>query len=96
MRWGVVADPGNQPAGTVDQIDEKFVGLSFSNDAVNRNLDHKFFLYLSRSKSVAGAWAYGSTRLPGPTKYLRRLRLLPFASAQPRSPLQHCVPTPLN
>ena len=38
-------------------IDEKFVGLSFSNDAVNRNLDHSFFLYSPRSKSVPGAWA---------------------------------------
>lgn len=53
----VVADLGNRSAGTVDPIDEKFVGLSFSNDAVNRNLDHSFFLYSSRSKSVPGAWA---------------------------------------
>jgi len=53
----LVADLGNRPAGTVDQIDEKFVGLSFSNDAVNRNLDHSFFLCSSRSKSVPGAWA---------------------------------------
>jgi hypothetical protein len=34
----VLADLGNRPAGTVDQIDEKFVGLSLSNDAINRNL----------------------------------------------------------
>jgi hypothetical protein len=53
----VAADLGNRPAGTVAPIDEKFVGLSFSNDAVNRNLDHVFFLCAHRSKSVPGAWA---------------------------------------
>jgi hypothetical protein len=55
----VVADLGNRPAGTVDQIDEKFVGLSFSNDAVNLNLDHSFFLCSSRSKSVPGRDQFG-------------------------------------
>ena len=44
----VLADLGDRPAGTVDQIDEKFVGLSFSNDAVKRNLNHRFLLYSSR------------------------------------------------
>jgi hypothetical protein len=53
----VVADLGIRPGGTVDPIAEKFVGLSFSNDAVNRNLDHSFFLYSPYSKSVPGAWA---------------------------------------
>jgi hypothetical protein len=34
----------DRPAATVDQIDEEFVGLAFSYDAVNRNLDHSFHL----------------------------------------------------
>jgi hypothetical protein len=38
----VVADLGDGAAGTVEQINQEFVGLGFSDDAVNRNLDHSF------------------------------------------------------
>ena len=40
----VIADLGDRPASTVDQIDEKLAGLGFLNDAVNRNLDHSLSL----------------------------------------------------
>jgi hypothetical protein len=41
MRWGG-SRPGESTRRKVDHIDEKFVGLSFSDDAVNRNLDRSF------------------------------------------------------
>ena len=92
----VVADLGNRPGGTVDQIDEKFVELSFSNDAVNRNLDHSFSSTRLVVSPFRGLGCRDQLGVPGPAKDLRRLRLLPFVSAQPRSLLPHCVPTPLN
>ena len=45
----VVADVGDRPASTVDQIDEKLVGLGFLNDTVNRNVNHR----VSSSQLVA-------------------------------------------
>jgi hypothetical protein len=46
----VVADLGDYTASTVEQINEEFVALSFSNDAVDHNLDHSFSLLSFGSK----------------------------------------------
>jgi hypothetical protein len=41
----VVADLRDQSAGAVDHLNEKLIRSDFLNDAVNRNVDHSFFLH---------------------------------------------------
>src|SRR5216684_850595 len=92
----VVTHLGDRAPSTVEHIDQEFVRLGFLNDAINLNIDHSFFLSTIRTKSVLSRIRPSRSNLTGPSRQLRYLQVLPCASRQPRSPLQHCVPPHLN